>query len=94
MFSRIHFTVDDGFQNFLAFASMLNSLRLNSNKKFTNWISTQILPEKNKLFDISLEPTMPNSVNGRVILILSKKTYSSLYSNFILIFCIVYEPNN
>ena len=41
----MYFTGDDGYQNFLDFAPMLNSLILDSNKKVTNWISTRISSE-------------------------------------------------
>ena len=93
------FTGDHGYQNFLAFASVFSSLISDSNKKVTNWKSTGISSEKIKLFDINLEPTMPNLANGRVILkfnnsVLAQKSSSSLYSNFILNLHIVYERNN
>ena len=52
-----------------------------------------------KSFDTSLEPTMPNLGKGRVNLKLSnsvsvQKNSSSLYNNFYLNLCIVYELNN
>ena len=62
----MHFTGDDGYQNFLVFAPLLSSLILDSNKNVTNWISTGISYEKVKLFDTDLEPTMSNLANGRV----------------------------
>ena len=37
---RMYFTGDGAYQNFLVFAPMLNSLILDSNRKFTDWIST------------------------------------------------------
>ena len=45
---------------------MLNTLRLDSNEKVTNWISTVESLEKIKPFDINLAPTMTNLVNGRI----------------------------
>ena len=51
---RMYFTGNDGYQKLLVFASMLSSLRLDSNKKVTNWISTGVLPEKIKPFELSL----------------------------------------
>ena len=47
LLDRIYFTDDYGYQNFLVFASMFNSLMLGNN---TNWISTGVSPEKIKLF--------------------------------------------
>ena len=35
-FGRLYLTGDDGYQNFLVFVSMLNSLKLDNNKKVTN----------------------------------------------------------
>ena len=77
---------------------LLSSLILNSNKKITNWISTGISSEKIKLFDINLEPTMSNLANSKVVLKFNnylsvQKRISSLYSNFILNLCVVYELN-
>ena len=46
LLSKMHFTGNDGFQNFIVFAPMLSSLILGSNKKLTNWIWTGILSEK------------------------------------------------
>ena len=37
---------------------MLNLLILDNNSKITNWISTGVSPEKIKLFDVNLAPTM------------------------------------
>ena len=92
----MYFTGDDGYQNFLVFASMLSSLILDSNRKVTNWILTVISSEKNKPFDTGIEPTMSNLANDRVNLkfnnsVLVQKRFSSLYSNFILNLYIVYE---
>ena len=42
---------------------ILSSLRLDSNKKVTNWISTGILSEKIKPLENNLEPTMSNLTN-------------------------------
>ena len=64
MLDRTYFTGDDGYQNFLGFAPMLNLLVLYSNKKVANWISTGVLPFK--LFDINLAPTMTNLANGKL----------------------------
>ena len=50
----MYFTGDNGYQNFLVFASMLSSLLLDCNKKVTNWISTGISSEKIKPFNINL----------------------------------------
>ena len=87
----MYFTGDDGYQTFLVFAPMLNSLTLGNNKRVTNWILTGVSPENIKPFVINLEPTMPNLVNGRVILkfsdsVLVQENYFSLYSSFILNF--------
>ena len=82
----------------LVLAPMLSSLVLDSNKKVTNWISTGMSSKKIKLFDTNLELTMSNLVNGKVILKLNnsslvQKKISSLYSNFISNFYIVYKLN-
>ena len=77
---------------------MLNSLIFGSNKKITNWILTRISSENIEPFDTKLEPPMSNLANVRVTLkfnnpVLVQKSYSSLYSNFILSLYIVYEWN-
>ena len=54
----MYFTGDNGYQNFLDIAQMLTSLLLDSNKNFTNWISTGIPSETIKPFDTNLERTM------------------------------------
>ena len=68
MLGRTYFTGDDGYQNFLVFATMLSSLMLDSNRKVTEWILTGISYEKIKpfdnAFDNGLEPTMSNLANG------------------------------
>ena len=51
---------------FLVFAPILNSLTLDNNKKFTNWILARTISEKIKPFDIYLELNMSNLANGRV----------------------------
>ena len=87
----MYFTGKDGYQNCLVFAPMISSLVLDSNRKVTNWILTGISSEKIKPFDTGLEPTMSNLANGRVNLkfknpVLVQKSFSSLYSNFVLNF--------
>ena len=86
-------------RSFLVSSPMLSSLTLHNNKKLTNWISTKILPEKIKSFNINREPTMSNLANIRVTLkfnnsALVQKSSSPLYSNFIFNLYIVYELNN
>ena len=66
MLGRIYFTANDGYQNFLVFPLMLISSVLDSNKKVTNWILTEISSEKIKPFDTNIEPIMSNLANGRV----------------------------
>ena len=66
LLGRMYFTSNDDYQNFLAFATMLSSLILDSNRKVTDWILTGISSEKIKPFDNGLEPTMSNLANGRV----------------------------
>ena len=95
---RMYFTGNDCYQNFLVFVSVLRYLVLDSNRKVTSWISTGISSKKIKPFDTGLEPTMSNLANGRVNLtsnnsVLKQKTFSSLYSNFILNLYIIYELN-
>ena len=94
----MYFTGNDGYQYFLVSMPMFSSIILDSNKKFTNWKSTGISPEKIKPFDTNLEPTMPNLANARVSLkfsnsVLVQKNASSLYSNFILNLYVVHELN-
>ena len=96
LLGRMYFTGNDGYQNFIFFASLLTSLMLDSNKTLTNKISTGISTGKTKQFDTNLELTMSNLANGRVILKFNKsvsvqKKFSSLYSKFILNLYILYE---
>ena len=63
LLGRMYFRSNDGYQNILVFAPMLNSLILDSNKKVTNQISTIISTEKIKPFDTNLEPIMSNLAN-------------------------------
>ena len=96
LLGRMYFTGDDDYQNILVFGPMFSSLILDSNKKVTNWISTEISSKKIKPFNTGLELTMSNLANGRVNLkinnsVLVQKRFSSLYSNFILNLYIVYE---
>ena len=72
----MHFTEDNGYQNFLVFAQMLISLILDSNKTVANWILNGILSAKIKQFDTNFEPTMSNLPNGKVIL---------KFNNFVLV---------
>ena len=67
MLGRMYFTSGDCYQNFLAFATMLTLLILDSNRNVSNWISTGISSEKMIPCKTDLEPTMSNLVNGRVI---------------------------
>ena len=46
LLARINFTGDDGYLNFLVFTPMLSFLILDSNRKFTDWISTRISSTK------------------------------------------------
>ena len=99
MLDRIYVTGDNGSLNFLVFAPILNALILNSIKKVTKWIPTGIPCEKIKPFNTILEQAMSNLANGRVILkfdnsFLVQESSSSLYSNFILRLCTVYDLNN
>ena len=72
----MYFTGENGNQNFLVFAPMLNSLILDINIKLTNWISTGISSEKIKSFDTGLEPIMSNLANGDItLLIWCKKAF-------------------
>ena len=96
----MYFTSNNGYQNFLVFASMLSSLIVNDNKKVAKWISNRISSYESKPFDINFEPTMSNLTNGRIILkfsssvIVQKNCIVSLYSSFSLSLHIVYELNN
>ena len=66
LLGRMYFTGNDGYQNFLALATMFSSLILDCNRKVTDWILTGISSEKIKPFDNGLEPTMSNLANDRV----------------------------
>ena len=63
----MYFTGNDSYQSFLVFSPMLSSLTLDSNKNFTNWISTGIWSEKVKPFNTNLE-SMVIIANDKVIL--------------------------
>ena len=76
LLGRVYFTGDNGYQKSLVFASTLSSLILDSNKKVTNWISTEITFEKVKPFYTNLEQTMSNLANCRVTL---------KFNNFVLV---------
>ena len=82
----MYFTGNYGYQKFLLFAPMLSSLKLDSNKKVTYWISTEISSIKTKPFDTNLEPSMSNLANARVNLkfdnsVIVQNKFFSLYSN-------------
>ena len=66
LLGRMYFTGDDDYQNILVSGQMLSSLILDSNKKVTNWISTEISSKKIKPLNTGLELTMSNLANGRV----------------------------
>ena len=58
-----------------------------------------LLTEKGKPFDFSLASTMSCLANAEVSMkfnnsVLVQQNYSSLYSNFILNLCLVYQLNN
>ena len=94
----VYFTDNDGYQNFLVFPLMLNSLIWDNNKNVTSWILTGISSESIKPFDTNIEPTMSNLGNGKVVLkfnnsVLVQKNFSSMYSNFILNLYILCELN-
>ena len=46
LLGRIYLTGNNGYQSFLVFASMVRPLKLDSNRKATNWISSRISSEK------------------------------------------------
>ena len=48
LLGRMYFTGDDGYYNYLVFVPMLSSLILDSNRKVTNLILTEISSEKIK----------------------------------------------
>ena len=52
LLGRMYFAGDNGYQNFLVFALMLNSLILDNSKIVTNWILTIISSEKIKPFNV------------------------------------------
>ena len=66
LLGKTYFTVEDGCQNVLVFAPMLNLLIFDNNEEVTNGISTLVSPQKFKPFDVNLALTMSNFVNGRV----------------------------
>ena len=81
----MYFTGNYGYQKFLLFAPMLSSLILDSNKKVTYWISTEISSIKIKPFDTNLEPSMSNLADARVNL----KFDNSVIVQKIFFLCIV-----
>ena len=66
---RMYFTGDSASENLLVLALIISSRTLNSNKKVTNWISTETTSGKIKPFDTNRKRTMYNLANDRVILI-------------------------
>ena len=64
----MYFTGDDGNQNSLVYIPMFSSVILDSNKKFTQWISTEAAPKEIKPFESNLEPNMYNLANSRATL--------------------------
>ena len=85
LLGRMHSTSDKDYKNFLVYAPMHSSLFFDSNKKVTDWISTETLSGTIKPFDTGLEPTMPNLTNGRVNL----KFNSSVLVENAFLHCIV-----
>ena len=55
LLGTMYFIGNDGYQNFLVFASVLNSLILDSNRNNINQTSTGISSEKAKPFDTDFE---------------------------------------
>ena len=55
LLGKMYFIGNDGYQNFLGFASVLNSLILDSNRNNINQTSTGISSEKAKPFDTDFE---------------------------------------
>ena len=53
MLGTIHFTGNDDYHNFVVFAPILNLVTFD-NKKITNWISAEVLPEKINPFNPSI----------------------------------------
>ena len=64
----MYFTGDDGNQNSLVYIPMFSSVILDSNKKFTQWISTEAASKEIKPFESNLEPNMYNLANSRATL--------------------------
>ena len=62
----MYFTGGDDYYKFLVFFPILSSIILNSNKKVSNWISTETSSEIIKPFGKNLEPAISNLSNGRV----------------------------
>ena len=94
LLGKMHFTGNDGQQNFLAFSPILSSLILDKDKKFTKWIRTGISSKNIKRSDTSCEPTMSNLINGSALLkfnnsVSVQKSLSSMCNNFIWSFYIV-----
>ena len=95
MLGRIYFKDDDGYQKVLVFAPVLNSVTLDNSKRVTDWLSTQVPPEKIEPINISFVLIMPNKINLKFNnSVLEQKNSSSLYRYFILNLSIVDELNN
>ena len=95
LLGRIYFKDDDGYQKVLVFAPVLNSVTLDNSKRVTDWLSTQVPPEKRGPINTSFVLIMPNRINLKFNnSVLEQKNSSSLYSNFILNLSIVDELNN
>ena len=54
LLGKMYFTDSNVYQNFLVLAPMLSFIKVDSNKEFHNWISTEISNGKIKPFYINL----------------------------------------
>ena len=91
LLGRMHFTDDDGYQNFLVIAPILNWLIWDTNKNVTNWILTEISSQKIKPLEPTLVPIMSILAKDRMSIKLKDLKFNA---NSIINLYMVYELNN
>ena len=87
LLSRTFFCGTNGYQNYLGFSSILNSVTLNNNQKVTSWQPNGISSEKVEPPDESLTPKI---YSYNLIIIVMVNELSSSYKEVISIYLSIY----
>lgn len=87
----MHFTDDDGYENFLVIAPVLNWLIWDTNKNVTNWILTEISSQNIKPLEPTLVPIMSILAKDRISIKFKDLKFNA---NSIINLYMVYELNN